>query len=226
MKNDVQIQASIIDELRWDPILNAAEIGVTVKNGIATLSGVVDSYAKKIAAENAAKRVTGVRAVAEDIQVGPSDALQRSDTEIAQAVLNALRWHAAIEEEKIKVRVDDGNVWLEGEVEWEYQRSNARNCIEHLSGVRSIINAIVIKPRTAAKLLDVQQKIGAALQRNASLAAKQIEVSVVGSKAILNGTVRSFAEREAAVMAAWSAPGITEVDNRLVIEVPEFAFED
>lgn len=226
MKSDLQIQKDVIAEIRWDPLLNAAEIGVSVKNGVVTLSGEIDSYAKKLAAENAAKRVSGVKVIAEDIQVGLPAYPQKTDTEIAEAILNALKWNTAVQEGKIKVKVEDGNVSLEGEVEWEYQRANAKAAIENLSGIRSISNLIVVNPVVIATATDIQRKIGAALQRNASLETKQIQVSVIGNKAVLNGIVNSFAEKEAAAVAAWSAPGITDVDNRLEIELPEYAYED
>ena len=132
MKSDNQIQKDVMDELKWEPYLNASDIGVSVKNGIVTLSGQVDTYSKKIAAEKAPKRVAGVKAVAEDIQVGVSPVYSKTDTEIAQAVLNALKWHSAVQEEKIKIKVENGNVKLEGEVEWEYQRNNVKTAIENL----------------------------------------------------------------------------------------------
>lgn len=224
MKSDLQVQKDVMAEIRWDPLLDAAEIGVSVKSGVVTLTGEIDSYYKKMAAENAAKRVAGVKAVAEDIHVGVSPTHKRSDTEIAEAVLHALKWNTAVQEEKIKIKVENGNVKLEGEVEWEYQRSHAKEAISNLIGIRSINNAIVVKPRALAT--DIQQKITSAFLRNASLDAHRITVHVSGSKAIIDGTVRSLAEKEAASLAAWSAPGVTEVQNQLDIEVPELMYED
>ena len=161
MKSDIQIQKDIMDELKWEPYLNASEIGVAVKNGVVTLTGQVDSYSKKLAAERAAKRVTGVKAVAEDIQVGISPGNRKTDAEIAEAVLNILKWHAAIREDKIKIKVEDGVVKLEGEVEWDYQRINAKTAIENMAGVRSVINLITVRPKIKAS--DIHQKINSAL---------------------------------------------------------------
>src|SRR5688572_25793419 len=135
MKSDSQIQNDVMNELKWAPFLNSSEIGVAVKNGIVTLSGQVDSYSKKLAVEKAAKRVSGVKAVAEDVQVGISPAYRKTDTEIAEAAVKTLKWHTAVPEDKIKMKVEDGNVILEGEVEWEFQRNLAKTAIENLTGV-------------------------------------------------------------------------------------------
>src|ERR1035437_2550315 len=156
MKNDIDIQKDVMEQLKWEPFLNASAIGVAVKNGVVTLSGQVDTYSKKLAAEKAAKSVAGVKAVAEDIQLGSSPSYHKTDAEIAEAVLNALRWHSAVQEEKIKIKVEDGNVKLEGEVEWEFQRTNAKAAIENLTGVRSIINFITVKPKITPS--EIQQK--------------------------------------------------------------------
>ncbi len=223
MKSDIQIQEDVMEEIKWEPFLTASSIGVAVKNGIVTLSGQVDSYAKKLSAEKAAKRVKGVKAVAEDIQVGISPVYKKTDTEIAEAILNALKWHTAVQEEKIKIKVEDGNVKLEGEVEWDFQRTNARAAIINLTGVRSVINLITVKPKITA--LDIQQKINAAFHRNASLDAERISAEVVGGNVTLSGTVRSFAEKEDAENAAWAAPGVKSVHSNLEIKIPEFAFD-
>lgn len=224
MKTDLQIQKDVMDELKWQPVLEAAEIGVAVKHGIVTLSGQVDSYLKKKVAEKTARKVDGVKAVAEDIIVGVSPHNKKTDAEIAQAVLNALQWHSGVQDQKIKINVEDGIVRLEGEAEWEYQRSNAKSAIEHLQGVRAVINAIVLKPRVMAA--DVKQQINAAFRRNAVIDAATINITIINSKVVLNGTVRSFAEKQDAEKAVWNAPGVSSVENNLEIEVPEYSFVD
>jgi|SRR5579863_6256394 len=222
MKSDAQIQKDVMSELNWRPILDAAQIGVSVHEGIVTLTGMVDTYSKKLAAEYAAKNVAGVKAVAEDIQVGPSPGYSKTDTEIAEAVLNALKWHTAVMEDKIRFKVEKGVVTLEGEVEWEYQRSAAKSAIENLAGIRVIYNFISVKPRITAA--DLKSKINAALHRSAQIDANSIKVEIFGSKVILSGTVHSIKEKEDADNAAWMAPGVSSVENRITIHFPEYAF--
>jgi osmotically-inducible protein OsmY len=222
MKSDAQIQKDVMAELNWRPILDAAQIGVSVHEGVVTLTGLVDTYSKKLAAEYAAKNVSGVKAVAEDIQVGPSPSYSKTDTEIAEAVLNALKWHTAVVENKIRIKVEKGAVTLEGEVEWEYQRSAAKSAIENLAGVRMIYNFISVKPRVTAA--DLKSKINAALHRSAQIDANSIKVEISGSKVILSGTVHSIKEKEDADSAAWMAPGVSSVENRISIHFPEYAF--
>jgi VCBS repeat-containing protein len=222
MKTDIQIQKDVMDELKWQPFLNSSEIGVAVKNGIVTLSGIVDSFSKKLSAEKAAKKVSGVKAIAEDIQIGVSPVYRKTDTEIAEAVFNALKWHSAVPEEKVKIKVEDGIVTLEGELEWEYQRMNARTAIQNLSGVRSVTNLITIKPNLNP--FELEQKITEAFRRNATIDASKVNVSTSGSKVILTGKVRSFAESEDAEDVAWAAPGVYHVENKLSIVEPEFVY--
>ncbi|HJW18422.1 MAG TPA: BON domain-containing protein [Flavisolibacter sp.] len=213
MKNDLQIQQDVMNQLKWNPFLKASEIGVSIKNGIATLSGQVDSYAQKMEAERTVRKVTGVKAIAEDIEIGVSPSYRKSDTEIAGSVLNALKWHSAVPDDKLEVKVEDGIVTLGGEVEWEYQRNSARNAVVNLVGVRSVINNIAIKPKASAG--DVKSKITSALLRTATIDAERISVEVVGNKVILKGKVRSNTEKEDAEEAAWFAPGIAMVESQL-----------
>ena len=224
MKSDSEIQKDVIDQLKWEPFLNSAQIGVAVKNAIVTLSGQVDTYSKKVLAEKAAKKVAGVKAIAEELHVGISPSYKRTDTEIAEAVVNALKWHTMIPEDKIKVSVEDGNVKLEGDVEWEYQRNQAKTSVENLVGVKFVTNLVQVKPKVTP--YELQLKINATFQRSANIDAAKITTDVIGSKVVLRGKVRSFAEKEDAENAVWSAPGVTMVENKLSIEEPEYAFED
>lgn len=215
MKTDLEIQKDVLEELVWDPFLSATEIGVTVKNGIVTLSGTVNNYSKKSAAERAAKKVAGVKAVAEDIEVILPSSSKRTDTDIAETVLNALKWHSALQEDKLKITVEDGVVTLEGEVEWEFQRNSARLMIENLTGVRGVINKIKISAKADPK--EVKKMIMAAFHRNATVDAGRIRIEVRGDKAVLTGSVRSWTEKNDAEKAAWAAAGITTVENNLEV---------
>lgn len=224
MKSDSQIQKDVMEQLKWEPFLKASEIGVSVKNGIVTLSGNVDSYSKKLTAENAAKKIAGVKAIAEDIQIGVSPLFAKTDTEIAEAVLNALRWHSAVQEEKIKVKVENGNVRLDGEVEWDYERTSAKSAIENLAGVRSVLNMVSVKPKLTPS--EIEKKISAAFHRSATIDSGKINAEVTEGKVKLRGKVRSFAEKEDAEVAAWNAPGVTSVESHLAIEAPEYSVEE
>ena len=223
MKTDSQIQTDVMAELKWEPFLNASEIGVAVKDGIVTLSGQVDSYLKKVAAEEAAKKISGVKAIAEDIQIGVSPTLKKTDTEIAAAVVNALKWHTAVQEEKIKIKVENGVVRLEGEVDWEYQRNNAKSAVASLAGVNGVINMIAVRPKLASS--DINKRINEAFHRSATIDASRITAVIEGSEVTLHGKVRSYSEKEDAENAAWNAPGVIAVKNDFEIELPEYELE-
>lgn len=221
-KNDSQLQRDVLDELEWEPSINASDIGVAVKDGIVTLSGSVPSYAEKRAAERAALRVSGVKGVAEEIKVRLPSKYQRTDSEIASAALSAIRWHVFLPEDQIQVKVENGWVTLEGEVEWNYQRARAESAVRPLTGVRGVTNLIMMKPQV--KPTQIREKIKRALERAADEDAGQIRVEVDGSEVTLSGSVRSYMEKDEAEWAAWSAPGVTKVRNQLHVKVPMPAY--
>jgi osmotically-inducible protein OsmY len=215
MKTDAELQQDVMNELKWEPTIKAAEIGVGVKDGVVTLSGYVDSYVKKWAAERAAARVSGVRAVAEEIQVRLPGSLKRSDEDIAGAVANVLEWNVLVPHDRVKVQVQDGLVTLSGEVDWWYQKNAAEEAVRYLMGVVLFNNQITVKP--TVKPLDVKGKIESAFRRNALLDSRRVTVETRGGCVILSGSVRNWAERAEAQWTAWAAPGVSEVENNIII---------
>jgi osmotically-inducible protein OsmY len=215
MKTDSQLKADVTRELDWDPAINAAHVGVAVKDGVVTLTGHLDTYMEKFAVERATKRVKGVRAVAVEMDVKLAPHHQRNDTEIAHAVEFAIKWHTLIPAERIQAKVEKGWVSLSGEVDWAYQRDAVQKAVRPVTGVRGVSNDIKLKARVAPD--NVSKLIKEALTRHAEREAKHIEVNVSGSTVTLSGNVDTWAERSAADGAAWSAPGIALVVNRLVV---------
>jgi osmotically-inducible protein OsmY len=213
VKTDSQLKKDVEAELEWDPAVSATHVGVAVADGVVTLTGHLDSYAEKYAAERAAQRVAGVKAVAVELDVRPIAGHQRTDAEIAAAVEWALRWNSLVPEERVKVMVERGWVTLSGELDWDYQREQALKAVRPLTGVLGVTNQMTLKPQVTPS--NITQRIQNALQRQAEREAKGIEVVVSGHTVTLKGQVHSWAERKAAQGAAWSAPGISSVVNEL-----------
>jgi osmotically-inducible protein OsmY len=212
---DRELQEHVQNALDWEPSIDAADIGVSVDSGIVTLRGDVKSYGEKTVAERVALRVFGVRAVANDINVRLGTAEKRTDTEIAQAVLSALRWNTMVPEDKVTVTVDDGWVSLKGRVDWNYQSAAADKAVRNLAGVRGVTNAITVAPH--ATVTDVKSKIEAALKRNAEVDARRINVAVADGKVTLSGNVHSWFERNEVRQAAWAAPGVREIEDNIAV---------
>jgi osmotically-inducible protein OsmY len=215
MRNDSDIKRDVEDELRWDPDIDATDIGVAVKNGVVTLSGFVRSYGHKYEAEADAKRVAGVAAVANDLEVRLPAIDERPDPEIARDAVSALKNQLPLSWERIKVVVTNGRITLEGEVEWNHQRELAESALRRIKGVKGITNLVQLKPKVRPD--DVKRKIEEAFKRSAEIDANRVTVEANGSEVVLRGTVRSWAERQEAERAAWAAPGVTKVDNRIII---------
>ena len=212
---DEEIQKDVLAELKWDAQVQPNEIGVSVKDGVVTLTGWVDSYLKKWAAEDAAHRVGGVKAVANDIEVKLFS--ERTDADIAEAAIRALQWDASVPADKIQVTVSKGWVTLKGEVNWNFEKQDAERVVRRLTGVKGVSNLITVKPSTTPS--ELKKRIEDALVRNAKVDANTITVEVQGSKAILKGAVRAWVEKEEAERVAWLAPGVTSVENRITVEV-------
>ncbi len=214
MKDD-KIRRRVMEELEYDPSVRPADIGVSVENGIVTLSGHVATYAEKLAAEAAARRVRGVRGIAEEIEVRYPEEKKQADDEIAERALKIIAWYTTVPDDAIQVKVEKGMVTLTGDVQWQYQKIAAEDAVHRLSGVMAVVNNIkVTQPIETA---DVQGRIEGAFQRNAEIEAGNIQVRVEGKKVILNGRVHSWTERVAAERAAWSALGVEAVENHLTL---------
>lgn len=216
--SDNILRQNIIDELEFEPAVDAAHIGVAVEDGVVTLSGHVGSYAEKLAAEKAAKRVKGVRALAEGIKVRFPEDKKASDDEIAHRALTILKWSAAVPQNTVMVKVQDGWVTLSGEVDWQHQRWTAENLVRRLSGIHGVLNSITLKQKVEPR--DVKRKIEDALRRSAEIASERIQVSVEDGRSVaLDGSVHDWEERDAVERAAWSVPGVTRVIDRLRISI-------
>lgn len=219
-QSDRDVQAAVEDELAWTPQVNAARVGVSVNQGVVVLSGEVDSASERIAAKNAALRVAGVSAVANEMVVSPRAVGEEDDVHLAEAVEHALQWADYVPAGSVQAEVKGGRVILTGVVEWNYQREAARKAVERLCGIREVDSRIALSRRASAA--DTAERIGKAFARNAVIEAARVEVAVEGTRVTLSGRVRSWAEREQAEKTAWASPHVSDVHNRIVIDPRPF----
>jgi osmotically-inducible protein OsmY len=215
MKTDSELKRDVENELKWEPSVNEPHIGVAVTDGVVTLTGHVPYYAEKYGAERAAKRVFGVKAVADELEIKLPGSAKRTDEDIAAACVSTLNSNYSVPDEKIKIVVSKGWVKLEGNVDWQFQKDAAINAIRYLTGVTGVSNNITVKPHVSPS--DVKSKIEAAFKRSAEIDAGRVRVDARDGKVILHGNVRSWAEREEAQRAAWAAPGVATVENQILV---------
>lgn len=216
MINDHQLREDVLDELEFEPRVNAAHIGVGVNAGVVTLTGWVPSYAEKAAAERAVWRVKGVKAIAEEIRVRLPEDKKTADDEIAGRAIDILQWRVGLPADRIAIKVERGAVTLTGELDWHFQKAEAAAAIQHLGGVTAVVNDIRV--RAAIHLPEVKNKIEKALRRSAELDASRITIRTEGAKVVLGGKVHAWFERDIAERAAWAVPGVTEVRDEILIE--------
>jgi len=216
MKTNSELQTDVQNAIRWEPLLNAAEIGVTAQDGVVSLTGVVDSYAKKLEAENAAKKVVGVKALVEKIEVKFPYSWTKTNVEIANEVLNGLNSNWSVPKDKVTVKVENGWVTLEGELPWHYQKEAAKNAVNYLTGVKGVTNNIKIKSESHDAI--EQKDVESAINRNWSIDDHDIKVKVSGTTVTLSGTINSWYQKEEAARIAWNTPGIWSVKNELVVD--------
>jgi osmotically-inducible protein OsmY len=215
-KTDTEIKNDVLSELKYEPSVKVTDIGVLVKDGTVTLNGFATSYGEKWGAVKSAKRVAGVRAIADDIEVRFPESMRRTDGEIGAAAAVHIEWSRTVPPKTVQIVVREGWITLDGQVEWWYQKDAAESAVRHLSGVKGVHNAITIKPKlTAAK---VEASIESAFERSALVEANKIEVETTGNKVTLRGKVRNYDERDEAERVAWAAPGVFSVDNELTVE--------
>jgi len=216
MKTNEELQNDVQNAIKWEPLLNAAEIGVTAKDGVVSLTGVVDSYSKKLEAESAAKNVAGVKAVVEKIEIKFTNSWNKSNADIANEVITALKSNWSVPKDKVKVKVEDGWITLDGELPWNYQREAAKNAVNYLSGVKGVINNIKVISETHDEI--EKEKVESALKLNWSLNSLDIKVKVSGNIITLTGIVNSWYQKEEAERIAWNTPGVWTINNELIVE--------